>query len=486
MKKIKYYLLGLIACSALVFQSCSEDKMDDINKNKDNPEFMESKYIITDVITNTAFTVTGSDLAFYAGVYSELVGGGHAQMYNAEVRANEPVANSTYNNSWNSIYRNLRNLHIIVNKCSEGGEEQGNYHTLAIAQILTAYNLGVLTDLWGDVPYFEALSPLANPQAKVDSQEDLYQEIFRLLDASIENLEKNSTYASLGGQDIIYNGSTSAWKNVAYGLKARYTMHLANVKPDYQSVIDNVNKSFKSIADDFYFKSEKVNYSFFEFDKSRKALFSSKTLYDIISSLDDKDPRLVDYFPAIGSEGEKQIKLLDHSVLNNIIQSNSTYSPSGLSTTSNSDNAKNVIYLLSYHELLFLKAEAEARLGLPEAKATLEDAVKASLNKKQAYKYLSYDRKIPDLTGNELIKRIALEKYIAFYEVESIEAFNDIRRWKGMGENLIPLQHEKPELFPLRFTYGNSDVSNNNNVAERYGDGSYVYTEKVWWAGGTR
>jgi hypothetical protein len=38
----------------------------------------------------------------------------------------------------------------------------------------------------------------------------------------------------------------------------------------------------------------------------------------------------------------------------------------------------------------------------------------------------------------------------------------------------------------LRYPYGSEDVTTNVNVRTAYGDGSYVYTENVWWAGGTR
>ena len=56
-----------------------------------------------------------------------------------------------------------------------------------------------------------------------------------------------------------------------------------------------------------------------------------------------------------------------------------------------------------------------------------------------------------------------------------------------MGDNFIVLDNPlNPSKFPLRFTYGSDDVTTNENVRNAYGDGSYVYTENVWWAGGTR
>jgi len=77
--------------------------------------------------------------------------------------------------------------------------------------------------------------------------------------------------------------------------------------------------------------------------------------------------------------------------------------------------------------------------------------------------------------------------YLGFFEEESVEAYNDYRRLKAMGNNVIILANPKnASQFPLRFTYGAADVTTNKNVYDAYGDGTYVYTENVWWAGGTR
>jgi hypothetical protein len=80
-----------------------------------------------------------------------------------------------------------------------------------------------------------------------------------------------------------------------------------------------------------------------------------------------------------------------------------------------------------------------------------------------------------------------VQKYISFFESEAVEAYNDIRRLKALGENFITLENpNNATQFPQRFTYGADDVTTNLNIADAYGNGSYVYTEKVWWAGGTR
>ncbi len=84
------------------------------------------------------------------------------------------------------------------------------------------------------------------------------------------------------------------------------------------------------------------------------------------------------------------------------------------------------------------------------------------------------------------LKEIANQKYLAFFGAsgESTEMYSNIRLWKALGENLIDLKN--PGKFPLRLPYGNDDTTTNPFVQAAYGDGQYVYSENVWWAGGTR
>ena len=109
------------------------------------------------------------------------------------------------------MYQTLYNLKVIIGKCSDGGSEAGNYHTLGIAQVLSALNLATLTDLMGDVPWSQALQPGIIFTPVLDKQQDIYTVIFKFLDDGIANLNKTSVYASLGAQDLIYGGDISLW-----------------------------------------------------------------------------------------------------------------------------------------------------------------------------------------------------------------------------------------------------------------------------------
>jgi len=484
MKSIKICFLLILG----VLASCSEDVMDDINKNPNDPTNVASRFILTDVMTSTAFSITGADYNFYASVFMELNVGTWGQMFNAETRTGEPIASSTYNNVWNAQYRNLRQLKIVMDKCSPGGEEAGNWVNLGIAQILSAYNWAMLTDLMGDIPFTDALKPGVVFQPAINRQQDIYNHVFTLLDSAIVNLAKTRTFPLMAGQDMIYRGTAASvdlWRKAAHGLKARYLMRLSHRTPRYAQVITSVDASFANATEELkyvYNGTTSVN-PMHRFFTDRNNLSASASLK---AKLDARnDPRAARFF-RISATGQTSILFAPNG---NPIQQQNVYGISNISSITAPT------YLLSYHELQFIKAEALVRLGgaanLTLAETALTNAVRAAfvkvgLTAAVADTYLT-TTVIPMFRANPL-SEVLMQKYLSQYECEAVEAYNDYRRYQAMGNAaLIPLANIKNATqFPLRFTYGSSDVTANVNVKDAYGDGSYVYTERVWWAGGTR
>lgn len=462
--------------------------MDDINKNVNDPLDVPTRFAMTDAMTSTAFSNTGSELAFYTGVYVELNAGGFGQMYNAEVRNGEPQNQTTFNNPWNSQYQTMYNLKLIMNKCTTGSEP-GNFTTLGIAQILYAYNLAMLTDMYGDVPFTESFQPLTTFQPKLDRQQDLYKIVFSTLEDAIVNLGKTSTYPiAIGNQDIIYGGNKALWIKAANGLLARYTLRLSFKSPDYAKVLTYVSKSFANKGEEFKLKNENIPNPYYQFDNDRGYLFASKSLFDKLNARPN-DPRAQGYFEKIRKTSGAPLTLELYE--NGVSIQSQNYSYSALI------DASNPIFMLSYHELLFIKAEAEARNSAAvTSTASLTAAVNAAFNKDEAVNFstsnaTTYVAGLGITTNADLLKEIAVQKYFSFYENETVEAYNDYRRLLAMYGSAAahPIQLANPKnttQFPLRLPYGNSDVSTNQNVKAAFGDGTYVYKEKVWWAGGTR
>jgi hypothetical protein len=482
MKKILYLLLvGVLAFTVF---SCSEDIMDDINKNVNNPTDVGSHLIITDVMTNTAYSVSGTSFNFYASSYIEHHVGVYGQLNNAEIRVADPTSSTTFNNPWGGAYENLYNLKLIIEKCSKKGTEEGNFHTLGISQILTAYNLSMLTDGMGDIPWSEALQPGTIFTPVLDKQQDIYNEIFALLDNAIVNLGKVTTFEPLGEQDFVYGGNTANWLKFAYGLKARFAMRLSHVSPAYADVITFANSSFTSASEqcEFAFDGSTVvnpNYKFFT---DRDYFGASQSLHDKLA--DRNDPRDDVYFVAHPDAETGDIVFAPNG---SPVQTQTYYSISGILQK----DAPSLF--MSYHELEFLKAEAYVRTNdLVNAETALKNAITAAFTKVNidlhdtiATNY--FDDEVKARFDADPLAEVMIQKYIAFFEDESLEAYNDYRRLTAMGDNVIALSNPlNSSKFPLRYTYGADDVTTNVNVRDAYGDGSYVYTENVWWAGGSR
>ena len=86
MKKYKSIgkLLAVSFLTAAIASACTEDAMDKINENPNNPLDAPAKFLITDLGVSTAFSTVGGDFSLYSSVYIEHETGISNQLYRAE------------------------------------------------------------------------------------------------------------------------------------------------------------------------------------------------------------------------------------------------------------------------------------------------------------------------------------------------------------------------------------------------------------------
>lgn len=485
MKYIKYYLLGGLL---LILASCSEKALDNINKDVNDPTSVLSTNELPSVIVESSYGTTATDMAWYASLFIEQSAGVDEQFYDAD-RRNGVTASSLLDNSWNSVYNNLAILKDIIVKCSPGGSESDNKETLGIAQILTAYNLAIVTDMWGQAPWTDALEGAKNLHPKFDSQKQIYDSLFVLLNHAISNLSmtpSNIEASALPKQDLMYGGDASLWIKAAWSLKARYFMHIEKVVPSaVDSVLACVGHGFTGGNDALVFTKYEATdigsnpwwaLTYYE----RGDLCSGKTLYDLMSARND--PRISAYFTtADPTDPTSTIFPAPNGTADRTRAGYGEYSYSNI--TGNENDRTSPTPLMSYHELLFLKAEAMARKG-QDFKATLKSAIEAnfdyhSVSGADLYYTLEVLPKL-GLSSAGDINEIMTQKYIAFYEAESLEAYNDYRR-TGIPQLNNPNNNLASYGFVVRFPYPTSEVTaNTDNVPS-----VNVFKDKIWWAGGT-
>lgn len=477
MKYLKYIT---IITFILSLSACSKKVMDKINKDLNDPTQVPAATELPSAIIETSFGTTGTDLAWYSSLFVEQSAGADEQFYDADRRSSLTAA-SLVNNSWNSLYDNLMVLKDIRDKTAASGSEP-NRALLGMAQVLTAYNLAVATDMWGDIPWSEALMGNDNVHPKFDSQADVYKSIFQLLNDGISNLS-GASGSSLSAQDLIYSGNTGKWVKAAWSLKARYFMHLQRVVPTaVDSVLACVPKGFSAASDAFVFDKYEAtpigsNPWFYFTYNERGDLVTGQTLYDLMTARND--PRTTAYFEPINSAGK--IAAAPNGDADRTRAGNGLYSYSAI-TAGSEDDATVATPMMTYHELLFLQTEALARKG-SDFQPALQAAIEANfvfhgLTVADADTYFTTEV-LPKL-GASLsanLQEIMTQKYIAMYEQESIEVYNDYRR-TGIPTMHNPNNDVASYGFPQRFPYPSSEVTANpSNVPV-----VNIFKDKIWWA----
>ncbi|MCG8306457.1 MAG: SusD/RagB family nutrient-binding outer membrane lipoprotein [Cytophagales bacterium] len=206
---------------------------------------------------------------------------------------------------WQTMYRNIRNAQQLYDNAVE--TEHMSYQ--AVSLILKSWMFQVLTDIYGDVPYSEAVSarqeePIIQP--KYDAQRDIYLGI-------LADLEKaNSILGSAGLPAIrgdIYNGEDlDKWRKFANSLRLRAYLRLSEVEPQMaqtgisnifsnksgnpyvESNDDNITLTYLSTNPNVHPRSEASGYRVGSFNEYRM----SETLENVLKSFDD--PRMMRWF----------------------------------------------------------------------------------------------------------------------------------------------------------------------------------------------
>jgi len=166
-----------------------------------------------------------------------------------------------------------------------------------IARVLEAMTVGIATDIWGDIPYSEAVSNTKTP--KLDPQEQVYLGLQAKLDTAVTMLTAK-TGAGPAGADLFYGGDATKWLRLAHTLKARYYLHVAERQGNaaYQSALAEAQKGLQKGDDMRSYQSEDPNEqnSWYQFITIQRSGYMSPgaMLVNLLQSRND--PRLAQYF----------------------------------------------------------------------------------------------------------------------------------------------------------------------------------------------
>lgn len=482
MKRFK--ILTILLFSILATVSC-DNGFEELNTDPNNPVSVPSDLLIPGVVRsamNRSYsTFVGGDMgACWAQHFSKV-------QYNDEERYQPRQGVITA--VWDDFYAGINGSEISTGVISDAvsmyniavTEENNNMQGVALT--LQAYGFAFLTDVYGDIPFSEALKANEGIIAPVyDKQEDVYAGILTMLDNAIALLGTSGSIDSTN--DILYGGDASKWKKFATSLKFRVLMR-ASAKMDVSAQL----QALKASGNLFSSNDDEAKLVYLGADPSANPLyetivFGTRGEWKVNSVMVDmlvtaNDPRLSVY---VGKNGAGAYR----------------GKPSGYVNVPNDDyNYDNVSplgdfylrpelpgYFLSNAELKFLMAEAVTKGYMSgDANALYLEAITASLefNEVPAASITAFlNEKGLSGTQSQALEQIATQKWIALFG-QGVEAWTEWRRTKIPA--LLPAFEADLNEIPSRYNYPTTESSINkaNYDAAVASQGADLLTTPIWW-----
>jgi len=459
----KHKLKNIIVIFVLIVATTGCEKWIDpeMNVNSDQPSDVTIATLIPAVEANAAFRLAGgNEVILVQTMWLQQFDGIARQ---AMAKTNYILTPNDIWWIWEDAYAvMLMDAKIILEKATE----KNSPHNHGVGNILSAFVLGQVTDIWNDAPWRQALQGQEYLQPEFDSQEFIYDVIQQMLSEAIDSLSIPEDALGIKG-DYLYDGDPDLWIKAAHAMKARFSLHLSKRKGDqaYTDALSEASQSFGSNNDDMQFNFGE-NYSesnpIYQFMVERNDIRMGAFFIDMLKSYND--PRIFVYaFPD------------DNDEYTGSLPGSGNASASWPGPAIISPDAPT--YFITYAEVLFTKAECMFRLGndMSEVRQMLVEAVKNSMLK---YGVLDdewmagYTDMVSGLSGDELFKEIMTQKYIATFCQP--EAYHSWRR-TGIPELTPNPNGAEPEI-PRRFPYGITEQLYNLNTPT-----GISITDRVWW-----
>lgn len=497
------FLIMLLA----VFVAAGCKKTLDINTSPNVPgqEQASPKLVFPSAVMATAAQV-GGEYAILGSLWGEYATqSAFANQYRTTEQYN--LNGLDFERAYEGMYaRALVNDQLIIDKA----REQHDWNFFLMGTVMKAYTTQVLVDLYGDIPFFEALQGAGNLNPKFDDGYSIYKALLDSLDVALSKDFSASTNTAGGKADLVFPGEGSSdiaadadwisgnninkWKQFAYTLELKMYLRMVNAKPNEAQAgvqkLYNAGASFlTSDAAVTGFKSEPGQDNPM-YEQNIQGLNTSTNLrasFTLASFLQSNgDPRISYYY---GNANPVSMHQGDY------LNTSSAYG----SAATLVQRATDPVVFISAAESYFLQAEARARyFGGNGAKALYDEGVLASFASmgKNGSSFIAPGGAYEYPSGGTLqqqIEAIIVQKWISFgYGVHYLEGYFERNRTGypktspvySTDPTYVPGQFVvsknsvlQPGAFPKRIPIPNEERTGNSNTPP-----SVPLTTPVWWS----
>ena len=450
MKKIYNIILSVLAASIL-FTACNPADFGDINKDPNNPSTAFTHYLFTNACTYVPYFVLGNADNGYDPWQQEWPG------YISESKNNQygPLNTTVQYSSVGTIYLYaLRNLNQII-EMNEDPEQKdlsnvgifgSNNNQIAVAKTLSAFYYMSLTDIIGPIVMSEAFKGKSedNWLPKYDPQDKVYEQLDAMLKAAYAQFEEEGALNKAA--DVLYKGDIAKWKKFNASLRMLLAIKMCDVDPangKARFAAAYADGGMETNEDSFMYTYDDLTWNRLYYwvspDYSGAGFNAVPNKFIVDQMKEFKDDRMWAYFDIEGYRGERKESIFPRD------QYTSFYGvPFGLNTNdevnawtdccasinSNLIGMSATVPVIPAARVLFTEAEAAYRGWISaDAKALYEAGVKASFDQwgvKTADKYLAGEGVAYNPDNG--LEQIAIQRWIASYMSDGVEAWSDWRR----------------------------------------------------------
>ena len=230
MKLNKLYIAAFLV---LVGTGCKKDFLN-VNTNPNSLPTATPAFVLANALNTSATNMVSPN-------ETGMVWGGHWTQSNGYIISTTLFSYSFTNgdfNYWDNTYDNLYDYQYVINTADAAGQP----YLKGPAKVMQALAFQKLVDLYGNIPFSEALQGVKKLAPKFDDQKTVYEGLIGLLDGAIVDLKANAFASAYTGSDIMFKGNTTNWIKFANSLKLRILMRQARVSGRDSYITAEVNK----------------------------------------------------------------------------------------------------------------------------------------------------------------------------------------------------------------------------------------------------
>jgi len=481
MKRIFY----VIAVLTFVFAGCT-DKFEEFNTDKKNPAevpgevlFSNAEKELADYLNNTNVNVNIFKLM--AQYWTETT---YIDEANYDLTTRN-ISTNIYLRAYLRVLTDLKEATKLIEGTTYVSDVE-KQNKLQIIEVLNVFVYSHLVDVFGAVPYTEALN-IEDVYPSYDMGDDVYADLFVRLNAALGKLDAGA--GSFGSADFYYGGDVASWIAFGNSLKVRMGITIADANSSLaQTSIEAAAANvFASNSDDCLmpYLSTAPNYNQLYADlvaSGRHDFVPANTIVDAMVTL--ADPRLDYYFT----------DMIDTSTVTGVVKMawvGGVYGyPNSYSQCSHITNTVQAAdypgIMMTYSEVCFYLAEAAERgynVG-GTAEAWYNKGIEASFDfwgVSGAAAYLAKADVAYTTAAGTWREKIGMQSWLANYTRGEV-AYTNWRRLDFPILNL-PEQAVTYDDIPVRFTFPVNEQTLNEVEYEAASTlvGGDLITTPIFW-----